>query len=98
MAGVDYEAIYGPEAAGMWMANIEGYYEIEITDETSGKIWLLQPDMATGDMVRAMYIEYYDYTGTTCTFNDPTESFYLNDVKATLRTETVTVMSQGIAM
>lgn len=97
MAGIDYEALYGPEAAGMWMAGIEGYFEVEATDETSGKIWLLQPDMATGDMVRAMYIEYYDYTGTTCTFNDPNEAFYLNDVKATLRTETVTVMSQGIA-
>ena len=98
MAGVDYEAIYGPDAAGMWVANIEGYYEIELTDETSGKIWLLQPDWESGDLVRVMYIEYYDYTGTTCTFNDPNEAFYLNDVKATLRTETVTVMSQGIAM
>lgn len=98
MAGVDYEAIYGPEAAGMWMASIEGYYEIEITDETSGKIWLLQPDWESDEMVRAMYIEYYDYTGITCTFNDPNEAFYLNDVKATLRTETVTVMSQCIGM
>ena len=58
MAGVDYEAIYGPDAAGMWVANIEGYYEIELTDETSGKIWLLQPDWESGDLVRVMYIEY----------------------------------------
>ena len=96
MAGVDYEALYGPDAAGMWMAYFEGYYEVEVTDETSGLIWLLQPDMLTGDMVRAMSIEYSDYTGNTCVFNAP--DLMLNNVETTLMTETVTVMSQGVAM
>ena len=96
MAGVDYEAIYGEEAAGMWMAYFEGYYEIETTDETSGLIWLLQSDWETGELARVMYIEYSDLTETTCTFNAP--ELMLNNVVATLMTENVLVQSQGIAM
>jgi hypothetical protein len=96
MAGVDYEAIYGEEAAGMWMAYFEGYYEIETTDETSGLIWLLKSDWETGELSRAMAVEYYNLTETTCTFNAP--DFMLNNVEATLMTENVTVMPQGIAM
>ena len=96
MAGVDYEAIYGEEAAGMWMAYFEGYYEIETTDETSGLIWLLQSDWETGELSRAMAVEYYNLTETTCTFNAP--DLMLNNVEATLMTENVTVMPQGIAM
>ena len=96
MAGIDYEAIYGEEAAGMWLAGIEGYYEIEATDATSGLIWLLQSDWITGELSRSMYIEYSDLTETTCVFNCP--DFYINNVEATLMTENVEVMSQGIAM
>ena len=97
MAGVDYEALYGEEAAGMWMAAIEGYYEVEATDATSGIIYLLQADYVTGELSRAeMYIEYSNLTETTCTFNCPT--FYLNNVEATVMDEVVNVMSQGIAM
>ena len=36
MMGYDMELMYGPEAAGLWMAYIEGYYEVEVVDETSG--------------------------------------------------------------
>ena len=43
MAGIDYEAIYGEEAAGMWMAGLEAYFEVEATDATSGTIWRLMP-------------------------------------------------------
>ena len=96
MAGIDYEAIYGEEAAGMWLAMVEGYYEIEEIDETSGYIWLLQSDWVTGELTRSMYIEYSNLTETTCTFNCP--DFYINNVEATLMTENVLVQSQGIAM
>ena len=96
MAGIDYEAIYGPDAAGMWMAGMEAYFEVEATDETSGLIWLLQSDWETGELARVMYIEYSDLTEATCTFNAP--DLMLNNVVATLMTENVTVQSQGIAM
>jgi hypothetical protein len=43
-----------------------------------------------------MAVEYYNLTETTCTFNAP--DFMLNNVEATLMTENVTVMPQGIAM
>lgn len=96
MAGIDYEAIYGAEAAGMWMAGMEAYYEVEKTDETSGNIWLLQADWETGEPVRQLAIEYSNLTETTCTFNCP--NLYLTNVEATLMTETVSVFSQGMAM
>ena len=96
MAGIDYEAIYGEEAAGMWVAGFEAYYEVEPIDETSGNIWLLQADWESGELTRQMAIEYYNLTETTCTFNNP--SLMLTNVEATLMTENVTVYSQGIAM
>ena len=96
MAGIDYEAIYGEEAAGMWVAGFEAYYEVEPIDETSGNIWLLQADWESGELTRQMAIEYYNLTETTCTFNNP--SLMLTNVEATLMTENVTVYSQGVAM
>ena len=97
MAGPDYEAIYGPDAAGVWMAMIEGYFEVEPIDETSGNIWLFQSDRITGEMTRSETpITYSNLTETTCTFNCP--DYYINNVEATLMTETVTVQSQGIGM
>ena len=100
MAGIDYEAIYGPEAAGMWMAGVEGYYEIEETDETSGVIMIMTNDFITGELVYSgTSIEYSDLTETTCTFNGTGqfEGLFTN-VQATLMTENVTVQSQGIGM
>ena len=100
MAGIDYEALYGEEAAGMWMAGIEAYYEAEATDATSGVIYVYQADWETGDLVKSeSTIQYYALTETTCTFNgtgDFAELF--PNVEATLMEETVQVMSQGIAM
>ncbi len=95
MAGIDYEPLYGPDAAGMWVAGFEAYFEVEATDATSGYIWLLQADMS-GELVRAMAIEYSNLTETTCTFNCP--ELYLTNVEATLMTEPVTVSSAGVAM
>ena len=95
MAGIDYEAIFGEEAAGMWVAGIEAYFEAEAIDATSGNIWLLQPD-GTGELVRVLPIEYSNLTETTCTFNCP--DLMLTNVETTLMTEPVTVMSAGIAM
>ena len=100
MAGIDYEALYGPEAAGMWMAGVEGYYEIEATDATSGVIKIMAADWETGDLTYSgTSIEYSNLTETTCTFNGTGqfEGLFTN-VQATLMTENVTVQSQGIAM
>ena len=95
MAGISYEAIYGPDAAGMWVAGVEGYFEVEPIDETSGNIWLFQADWVTGEMVRTETpMTYSNLTETTCTFNYP--DFMINNVEATVMTETVTVQSQGI--
>ena len=97
MAGINYEALYGEEAAGMWMAGFEAYFDVETVSETSGKIWLSQYDFVTGEIVRTeTYIEYFDLTETTCTFNAP--DLMLTNVQTTLMEETVTVLSQGIAM
>ena len=96
MAGIDYEAIFGPDAAGMWVAGMEAYFEAEAIDATSGLIWLLQSDWGTGELVRVMSIEYSDLTETSCTFNCP--DLMLTNVQTTLMTENVTVQSQGIAM
>ena len=86
--------MYGPEAAGMWMAYIEGYYEVEVTDATSGTIWLMGADMVTGDLTRGSGIQYSNLTETTCTFN--CEDFMIDNVTATLCPDTVTIQSQGI--
>ena len=98
MAGIDYEAIYGEEAAGMWMAGVEGFYEIEATDATSGVIRLMESDWETGDLVfTGTTLEYSDLTETTCTFNGTGqfEGLFVN-VQATLMDEVVAVQSQGI--
>ncbi|MBR5103460.1 MAG: hypothetical protein IKZ08_01890 [Bacteroidales bacterium] len=100
MAGIDYEAIYGPDAAGMWMAGVEGYFEVEVTDATSGLIKIMTADMETGDLTYSgTGIEYSNLTETTCTFNGigKFEELFTN-VQATLMETPVTVMSQGIAM
>lgn len=98
MAGIDYGAIYGPEAAGMWMAGVEGYFEAEATDATSGVIKILTADWETGDLVYSgTSIEYSNLTETTCTFNGTGQfSELLVDVQATVMDEVVTVQSQGI--
>ena len=81
-----------PTYDGMWMAYVEGKFEVEPTDYTSGKVWLLQEDFVTGELSRAMYIEYSDLTATSCTFN--CEDFMLVNSAGTLMTENVTVTSQ----
>ena len=98
MAGIDYEAIYGPEAAGMWMAGVEGYFEEEATDATSGVIKIMTADWETGDLVYSgTSIEYSNLTETTCTFNGTGQfAELIVDVQATLMEEAVTVQSQGI--
>ena len=92
--GYDMEVMYGPEAAGMWMSYIEGAYEIEATDATSGKIWLMGADYITGELSRNMYIEYSDLTETTCTFN--CETFEIFNATGTVCDEIVYIQSQGI--
>ena len=98
MAGIDYGAIYGPEAAGMWMAGVEGYFEAEATDATSGVIKIMTADMATGELAYSgTSIEYSNLTETTCTFNGTGQFAELFvDVQATAMDEFVTVQSQGI--
>ena len=95
MAGIDYEALYGPEAAGMWMAGLEGYFEVTPEDRTSGVITIMQADYVTGELAPGAQIVYSNLTGTSCTFN--CADLMLTNVDAVLMTETVTVMSQGVA-
>lgn len=55
---VDYEDIYGADAAGMWAAPVYGPHSVVATDETSGVItW------------KEMSIPYSNYTGATCQFD-----------------------------
>ena len=94
MMGYDMELMYGPEAAGLWMAYIEGYYEIETIDETSGNIWLMTADMVTGDFTRGTAIAYSDLTIDSVVLNCP--DFMIENVTATVCADTVTIQSQGI--
>ena len=96
MTGINYAAIDPTAPAGLWMAYVEGYYEVEPTTVNSGKIWLLQPDFVTGELSRSMFIEYSNLTSTTCTFNCP--NLMLENIETELMTEAVTVTSQAIAM
>ena len=98
MAGINYEAIYGPDAAGMWMAGVEGYFEVEVTDATSGLVKVMTADWETGDLVyTGTAIEYSNLTETTCTFNGigQFEGLFTN-VVGTRMDEVVAVQSQGI--
>ena len=94
MLGVDY-TVLSPDAPG-WMAYNEGYYSVEATDATSGVIYAGMPDYNTGDMVYQPFIEYYDLTETTCTFNCPI--MMIENVVATLCEENVSIIPQGVAM
>ena len=94
MVATNYLPIFGVD---MWYAQVEGYYEVEETDATSGKIWLYSADYVTGELVRSdMYISYYDLTETTCTFD--CYDFYIENLTATVATSPITVTSQAIAM
>ena len=98
MAGINYEAIYGPDAAGMWLAGVEGYFEVEVTDATSGLVKIMTADWETGDLVYSgTAIEYSNLTETTCTFNGvgQFEGLFTN-VVGTRMDEVVAVQSQGI--
>ena len=94
MLGYDMELMYGPEAAGLWMAYIEGYYEVEVIDETSGKIWLMTADFVTGDLTRGSAIEYSELTNDSVVLNCP--DFQIDNVTATVCDDNVTIQSQGI--
>ena len=96
MIGYDMEMMYGPEAAGMWMAYLEGYYEIEETSETTGNIWLMGADYVTGELTRAFCIEYSGLTEDGVTLD--CETFGIIGTRALYCPENVTMMSQGIAM
>ena len=98
MIGFDLGLWYpdDPEAAGMWMAYIEGYYEIEVLSETTGKIWLMSADPVTGDLVPGMSIDYSGLTDTEVTLD--CESFGILGARALYCPDTVNMMSQGIAM
>ena len=98
MIGFDLGLWYpdDPEAAGMWMAYIEGYYEVEVLSETAGKIWLMSADPVTGDLVPGMSIDYSGLTETEVTLD--CESFGILGTRALYCPDTVNMMSQGIAM
>ena len=55
----------------------------------------MQADYVTGDLVPGAQIVYSNLTETSCTFN--CADLMLTNVEAVLMTETVTVMSQGVA-
>ena len=98
MIGLDLGLFYpdDPGAAGLWQAYVEGYYEIEKTSETAGKIWLMQADWVTGDLTRGYSIDYSDLTEDEVTLD--CETYGLMGTRAFLCSDNVTIYSQGIAM
>ena len=98
MIGLDLGLFYpdDPGAAGLWQAYVEGYYEIEKTSETAGKIWLMQADWVTGDLTRGFSIDYSDLTEDEVTLD--CEMYGLMGTRAFLCSDNVTIYSQGIAM
>lgn len=55
---VDYEDIYGPDAAGYWAAPLYGAHQVTPSDETSGLV-----------VFSGMNIPYSNFTETTCSFD-----------------------------
>ena len=81
---IDYEAIYGADAAGFWAAPVYSSHAVAPTDETSGVI-----------SFNGMEIPYSDFAETTCKFDF--SEFFMEDagtvvVEATL-VETPIVVS-----
>ena len=64
---VDYESIYGAQAAGMWAPMIAVAYTVEATDATSGKILLQQTDHF-GD-IQTTEIPYTNLTADSVTID-----------------------------
>ena len=83
---VDYEDIYGADAAGYWAAPVYGPHSVVATDETSGVItW------------KEMSIPYRNYTGAACQFDF--SEFFMEDagttvVEATLVETPIAVTAQ----
>jgi predicted nucleic acid-binding Zn-ribbon protein len=65
---VDFEDLYGAEAAGMWIPQGQANYTVVPTDATSGKIVLTTSDWR-GNVTEAGAIAYTEFTGTTCKFD-----------------------------
>ena len=64
---VDYESVYGPEAAGMWATMVQATYTVEATDATSGNIVLTTTDHF-GDTVKTN-IPYSNLTEDSVTID-----------------------------
>ena len=96
--GVSYEDLYGEPAAGIWCSEYNAEYRVEANDPTSGDIVLIAYDRSIDDYAEVATIPYSNYNGTTCTFDIDflfmTGEPYL--VTATLVTEPVTVLPQGL--
>lgn len=96
-SAINYEAIYGAEAAGIWMEAFNGIYkQVTATDATSGYVTLYQNDYTTGELVEGLKIEYNTLTKTTCAFNCP--DFFMNNEAATVSDTLIPVTPNGVAM
>lgn len=63
---VDYEDIYGPDAAGYWVAPLYSGHQVTPSDETSGLV-----------VFNGMNIPYSNFTETTCSFDF--SEFFMED-------------------
>ena len=64
---VDYESIYGAQAAGMWAPMVAVNYSVEATDATSGKI-LVQSSNMYGE-VSTVEVPYSNLTADSVTID-----------------------------
>lgn len=64
---VDYESVYGPEAAGMWAPVVQSAYTVEATDATSGNVVITQTNMF--DEVTTTKLPYSNLTEESVTID-----------------------------
>lgn len=95
IVAVDYESIYGAEAAGVWAPQMQVAYTVEATDATSGKIVLSQTNMY--DEVTKTEIPYSNLTADSVTI-DFTNMGIGGEAACTLYTGEVNLQGGGVAM
>ena len=93
---VDYESVYGPEAAGMWAPMVQATYAVEATDATSGNIVLIQSNMF-GE-VSTTNVPYSNLTAESVTIDFTNILGMPGNGPCTLYTGEVNFTGGGVAM
>ena len=93
---VDYESVYGAQAAGMWAPMVQATYTVEATDATSGNIVLATTDHF-GDTVKTN-VPYSNLTEESVTIDCTNMIGMPGNGPCTIYTGEVNLNGGGVAM